>query len=63
MTDCWVANHRGYYGGRESFLWRFTPKPQKYGWEDGNPDYIMLVTNKQIQIGGGGGQGLWIDEE
>jgi len=62
VTDPW-AIHRGYYGTRDCFLWTFSPKPQKYGWVEGSPDYFMLITPQMLQVGGGDGMGLWIDKD
>jgi len=62
VSDPW-AIHRGYFGTRECFLWTFSPKPQKFGWSEGSPDYFMLVTPQMMQVGGGDGMGLYIDKE
>jgi hypothetical protein len=53
----------GYYGDRDTFLWRFTPNPTKYGWTEGCSDYFIFASTKNLQIGGGIGVGLWLDNE
>lgn len=54
----------GYYGDRDTFLWRFTPNPVKYAWTEGCSDYFIFASSKVLQVGGGGeGVGLSLDNE
>jgi len=64
VTSPFETGHALYYGSRDCFLWTFLPKPHKYGWnETHETDYMILVTSKFLQIGGGVGIGLWLDQE
>jgi hypothetical protein len=53
-TDEW-KQHRGFFGGRECFLWTFSnDSPRKFVWSDGSPDYFMLYNDDSgLQMGGG----------
>ncbi|KAI1305988.1 TBC1 domain family member 24 [Halotydeus destructor] len=65
-----------YFGTGESFLFSLSPTVAHYPWvgagstEDGSPKTVphssqlfMSANNKQLIVGSGGGNGLWIDEE
>jgi len=52
-----------FFGDRECFLFRFNPQPEMFGWDEGSTDYFMLASQQDIQVGGGDGAGLWLDDE
>jgi len=54
---------KSFYGDRDCFLWRLNPQPEMFGWDVGSTDYFMLVSDQVIQVGGGEGVGLWLDDE
>ncbi|KAJ7630111.1 TLD-domain-containing protein [Mycena polygramma] len=71
LFGAWVADGlrrstRGaYYGGGESFLWRYLPKSGQfdvYKWT-GKNDYVALCEENFISFGGGDGHyGLYLDD-
>ncbi|KAJ7607490.1 TLD-domain-containing protein [Roridomyces roridus] len=71
MFGAWVADglkrssHGSYYGGGDSFLWRFVPSSGKfdvYKWT-GKNDYVALCEDGYISFGGGDGHyGLYLDD-
>ncbi|KAJ7854714.1 TLD-domain-containing protein [Mycena olivaceomarginata] len=71
LFGVWVADglrrstRGGYYGGGESFLWRYLPSSGKfdvYKWT-GKNDYVALCEEGFISFGGGDGHyGLYLDE-
>ncbi|KAJ6463562.1 TLD-domain-containing protein [Mycena sanguinolenta] len=71
LFGAWVADglkrstRGGYYGGGESFLWRYSPSSGKfdvYKWT-GKNDYVALCEAGFISFGGGDGHyGLYLDE-
>ncbi|KAJ7270628.1 TLD-domain-containing protein [Mycena haematopus] len=71
LFGAWVADglmrstRGGYYGGGESFLWRYLPSSGKfdvYKWT-GKNDYVALCEAGFLSFGGGDGHyGLYLDE-
>ncbi|KAK7055527.1 Zn(2)-C6 fungal-type domain-containing protein [Favolaschia claudopus] len=71
LFGAWVADglrrstRGGYYGGGESFLWRYIPASGQfdvYKWT-GKNDYVALCEDGFISFGGGDGHyGLYLDE-
>ncbi|KAF7369793.1 Zn(2)-C6 fungal-type domain-containing protein [Mycena venus] len=71
LFGAWVADglkrstRGGYYGGGESFLWRYLPTSGKfdvYKWT-GKNDYVALCEDGFISFGGGDGHyGLYLDD-
>ncbi|KAF7373637.1 Zn(2)-C6 fungal-type domain-containing protein [Mycena sanguinolenta] len=71
LFGAWIADglkrstRGGYYGGGESFLWRYLPSSGKfdvYKWT-GKNDYVALCEAGFISFGGGDGHyGLYLDE-
>jgi len=53
---------KSFIGDRQCFLWRLTPKPEKFGWNQGQNDYFFLIANQSLQMGSDG-VGLWIDHD
>jgi len=51
-----------YKGSGETFLFRLSPHPKRFCWSKTNP-FFCLVSQNNIQIGGGTGCGLMIDDE
>ncbi|KAJ7852961.1 TLD-domain-containing protein [Mycena leptocephala] len=71
LFGAWIADglkrstRGGYYGGGESFLWRYLPSSAKfdvYKWT-GKNDYVALCEEGFISFGGGDGRyGLYLDD-
>ncbi|KAJ7459501.1 TLD-domain-containing protein [Mycena galericulata] len=71
LFGAWVADglkrstRGGYYGGGESFLWRFVPSTgafDVYKWT-GKNEYVALCQENFISFGGGDGlYGLYLDD-
>ncbi|KAJ7153463.1 TLD-domain-containing protein [Mycena crocata] len=71
LFGVWVADglkrstRGGYYGGGESFLWRYLPSSAKfdvYKWT-GKNEYVALCEDGFISFGGGDGHyGLYLDD-
>lgn len=57
-TSAWRVND-GYYGGGESFLFKYHPVVRTYRWT-GNNSYFMMSNGGAIMIGGGTGKFWWL---
>jgi len=54
---------KGYFGGGESFLWKFTQGSLKVYKTTGKNNYVMLCEPDYISFGGGDGHyGLYLDD-
>ncbi|XP_075538891.1 GTPase-activating protein skywalker-like isoform X4 [Dermacentor variabilis] len=66
----WQERNQTYFGTGETFLFTFVPEPRRYTWvgvgstQDVPPSSSLFISANQhmIQIGGGNGMALYIDE-
>nr|XP_023013720.1 TBC1 domain family member 24-like isoform X2 [Leptinotarsa decemlineata] len=63
------GNRQAYFGTGETFLFSLYPERNKYTWVGMEGDKVghgaelfMAADSKMITIGGGEGQGIWMDE-
>lgn len=66
----WQERTKTYFGTGETFLFTFVPEPQRFAWvgvgssrDVPHSSHLFISANQHmIQIGGGSGMGLYIDE-
>eukprot|EP01118_Nematostelium_gracile_P003977 TRINITY_DN14726_c0_g1_i1.p1 TRINITY_DN14726_c0_g1~~TRINITY_DN14726_c0_g1_i1.p1 ORF type:complete len:513 (-),score=95.56 TRINITY_DN14726_c0_g1_i1:42-1580(-) len=62
VSHAWKKS-KHFYGDRNCFLFRFTPHPEMFGWDEGSTDYFQFAAEGDLQVGGGGGVGFALDDE
>lgn len=56
-----LKKSREYYGTGETFVFRFTPSFEFFGWNKDSNQYFISSSSQEISIGGGGSSAIWID--
>lgn len=56
-----LKKSREFYGTGETFVFRFNPSFEYFGWKEDSNQYFVLSSSQEISIGGGGASAIWID--